>query len=174
MYCGVHTAGTTVSFERCKVHSPRRDRPGTSLRREARLEHVFVLLLRAFRSAMLIALEDEPPGPARHVRAYVRTVCEYTQRLPRAHARALNLLQIAAHKEIWDEFVDEACANDEVAIELSVHCRSTVERLWLLHATQWPHRSLEPPDSDASRERIRTTRDRLLALSEGLFVSAPQ
>lgn len=149
------------------MHSPRPDRPGALLRREARLELVFVLMVRAFRRDMLIALEAEPPGLACHVRAYVRTVCEYAERFARAQMRALELLQRSEYRAIWHEFVQEACANDEATIELSVHCRSTVERLWLSHAMQWRHSPLDPPGGDLTRESIHATRDRLVALSEG-------
>lgn len=65
---GIQAAGQAYSlgsrFQECSQH------------RAVRLETIFELLILKFREDLLQALAEEPPGPARHLRAYIRCVCD--------------------------------------------------------------------------------------------------
>jgi len=105
-----------------------------SASREARLDAIFEQIVRAFRGDVLRALETEPAGPARLLRAYLRSVCDHALRQGRAQSRALQLLMQPQYEGIWRDFVAEACACDTVDADLSQQCRAAVEALWLRHA----------------------------------------
>src|SRR5256885_16537036 len=69
---GIQAAGQAYSlgsrFQECSQH------------RAVRLETIFELVILKFREDLLQALAEEPPGPARHLRAYVRCVCDHALR----------------------------------------------------------------------------------------------
>ena len=134
--------------------------------RQARLDAVFERLIRAFRAEWLSALATEAPGPARHVRAYVRSVCDCALQHPRARARALQLLMQPCYQTIWRDFAAEACAQDTADHDLSQRCRAAVEGLWLRWARS---HSAAPFHGTASVQTLTPTtlsaeRDRLLSL----------
>ena len=58
-----------------RLHSPH-------AHHRARLDALFERTVRAFRQAMVVALDTEPPGDARHLRAYLRccATTHYTHR----------------------------------------------------------------------------------------------
>ena len=110
----------------------------------ARLEAVFLRALAAARSQWLAALATEPAGPARQLRAYVRSVCDHAAALahparhPARHPlywRALTqALLHPDYQATWCDFVAEGCAADSVDHDLSLRCRAAAEGLWLRHA----------------------------------------
>ncbi|WP_311221100.1 MULTISPECIES: hypothetical protein [unclassified Acidovorax] len=102
--------------------------------RQARLDAVFERLIRAFRAKWLSALATEAPGPARHVRAYVRSVCDCALQHSGAQELALQLLMQPCYQTIWHDFVAEACAQYTADHDPSQHCRAAVEGLVLCWA----------------------------------------
>lgn len=122
--------------------------------RTARADRAFELLVRAFRHDLLRALAEEPAGPARHVRAYLRSVCDDALRHPRAGRNAARLLLLPAYQQVWLDFVDEACAGDGVNGGLSRRCRSAAEGLWLDQVLR----------QSPARQDIALARDHLLSL----------
>lgn len=99
--------------------------------RDARLDLLFERLVRAFRADLLRALQGEPAGPARCLRAYLRSVCDHALRPDRRQARALQLLMQPPYETIWRDFVAEALAGDTVDGDLAQQCRAAAEALWL-------------------------------------------
>lgn len=149
-----------------------------SASREARLDAMFERLVRAFRGDVLRALETEPEGPARLLRAYLRSVCDHTLRQGRAQSRALQLLMQPQYEDIWRDFVAEACAGDTVDADLSQQCRAAVEALWLRHAADhFAGRAGHGvggggPDALANSP-VLSVRDYLLSLCDACASAAP-
>ncbi len=99
---------------------------------EAR-DAVFERLLAGFREGLLVALHSEPDGPARHLRAYVRSIQGNAQsRLARPGRGAL-LLGRPPYRMIWSEFAEELCAGDAFDPAQSVAVRHAAEALWYKH-----------------------------------------
>lgn len=109
-----------------------------SLHRKARTDAAFDLVLLGFRRGLLAVLDGEPPGPARHLRAYVACVCELARRRHRSQRTAARLLWQAEYRTIWDDFVNQACADDTLDERLAQRCRSWAETRWFRLAVQAP------------------------------------
>lgn len=122
--------------------------------RAARLEWIFELVILKFREDLLRALAEEPPGRARHLRAYVRCVCEHALSRQRGQKTAAQLLTRARFQNIWLDFVDEVCAGDQVPEDIAQQCRAMVEDLWVIHVL------VEP----MAPQRIAGVREHLLLL----------
>ncbi|MDR0225991.1 MAG: hypothetical protein LBI66_06185 [Burkholderiaceae bacterium] len=127
-----------------------------SQHRAARLEGIFERVILRFREDLLRCLAQEPPGPARHLRAYVRCVCEHALSRRRGHRTAAQVLTRARFQNIWIDFVDEVCAGDSVDDGIAQQCRSMAEDLWVIHVL------VEPMET----HRILGIREHLLSLSE--------
>lgn len=143
---GIQAAGQAYSlgsrFQECSQH------------RAVRLETIFELVILKFREDLLQALAEEPPGPARHLRAYVRCVCEHALSRQRGQKTAAQLLTRARFQNIWFDFVDAACADDLVSEDIALQCRAIVEDLWVIHVL------VEP----MAPQRITGIREHLLSL----------
>ena len=139
-----------------RVRSLRRWSVRPTLHRRARLDMLFDRVLLSFRRSLVAAMDHEPPGPARHLRAYLRCVCAYALAQPgRQHTVAWLLLD-AENRAIWRDLVDEGCADDLLHDDLSRHCRCAVEQLWLAQVLWVP----------CSADEITAARDRLLSLCD--------
>lgn len=147
--------------------------PGAcSASREARLDALFEQLVRAFRADLMSALVHEPAGPARHLRAYLRRVCDALVRLaPRRQRLALLLLTRPRYHDIWCDFVAEACAGDTFDHDLSHRCRAAVDALWLRQAAHAVHAAGDCEHDDLAaapftKQSAAAIRDYLLSLSD--------
>lgn len=123
----------------------------------------FDALVLDFRQALLQLLREEPEGPARHLRAYVRCVCAQLLYGRQWAEQAAFVLTRRHYKDIWLDFVEEMCASDLVDEGVSWRCRSAVEALWLAHGL------LEP----LAPERIIVIRETLLRMCESDFGDEP-
>ncbi len=98
---------------------------------------VFERLVARFRGDLLAALHSEPDGPARHLRAYVRSIQAQALHAP-AHpgrpARGALLLGSPPYRMIWSEFAEEVCAGDAFDPARSAAVRHAAEALWYKHA----------------------------------------
>lgn len=143
---GIKAAGQAYSlgarFHDCGPH------------RAARLERIFERVILTFREDLLQVLADEPAGPARHMRAYVRCVCAHALSRQRGQKTAAQLLTRARFQNIWLDFVDEVCAGDQVPEDIAQQCRAMVEDLWVIHVL------VEP----MAPQRIAGVREHLLML----------
>lgn len=143
---GIKAAGQAYSlgarFQDCSLH------------RAARLEAIFERVILQFREELLQVLAGEPPGPARHLRAYVRCVCAHALSRRRGQKTAAQLLTRARFQNIWFDFVDAACADDLVPEDIALQCRAMVEDLWVIHVL------VEP----MAAQRIAGVREHLLSL----------
>ena len=68
-----------------RLHSPH-------AHHRARLDALFERTVRAFRQAMVVALDTEPPGDARHLRAYLRCLCDNALHPPKGQLAAAALM----------------------------------------------------------------------------------
>lgn len=118
------------------------------------LDARFDALVLDFRQDLLQRLGEEPDGPARHLRAYVRCICARLLHGRQWAADSAFALTRRHYKDIWLDFVEEMCAHDTLDEGVSWRCRAAVEALWLAHALLQP---LAP-------ERIIRVRDNLLHL----------
>lgn len=118
--------------------------------RHARLDAVFTQALGAMRAQWLQALATEPAGPARQVRAYVRTLCGQALQ-PRPRRLLLQVLMQPQYQTVWCDFVAEGCAGDTVDHDLSMQCRAAVEGLWFRQATLHQGMGREPDAPHALR-----------------------
>ncbi|RYF23881.1 MAG: hypothetical protein EOO33_13060, partial [Comamonadaceae bacterium] len=103
---------------------PVRPAPVSAPQRQARLDSLFVRALGSMRAQWLQALATEPPVPARHLRAYVRSVCDQALQPRTRPSSLLQLLVRPQYQAIWCDFVAEACAGDSVDHDLSMQCRA--------------------------------------------------
>lgn len=105
--------------------------------KQALLDALFEHFLGEFRKHLQDVLEDEPHGPARHIRAYVRATC--ISALAMAHgprAAVLLLLENSTYQRIWSEFVDELFSTDSIPEELLLTCRYAADGLWFGHVIE--------------------------------------
>ena len=122
----------------------------------ARLDALFERTVRAFRQAMVVALATEPPGAARHLRAYLRCLCDNARHQPKGQRAAAALMAHGRYQAIWTDFIGEACAYDACDVPLSLHCRAAAQALWVQQALL----------RRADTQRIAQMKDHLLALTE--------
>lgn len=94
---------------------------------------MFERLLAHFRGDLLWALHNEPDGPTRHLRAYVRSIQAHAVR-PARPGRGALLLGRPPYRMIWSEFADELCASDVLDPAQSAAVRHAAEALWYQHA----------------------------------------
>ena len=132
-----------------RLHSPQ-------AHHRARLDALFERTVRAFRQAMVVALDTEPPGDARHLRAYLRCLCDNALHPPKGQLVAAALMAHGRYQAIWADFIGEACAYDACDALLSLHCRAAAQTLWMQQALQ----------RHANPQRIARIKDHLLALTE--------
>ena len=101
------------------------------------LDELFEYHVSLFRHALEEALGAEAPGPARHVRAYVRAVCVSAMAMgPNERAAVASLMCAPEYRVIWSDFIDEVCSGDAVDPATQMACRYAAEGLWLDHALE--------------------------------------
>ena len=132
-----------------RLHSPH-------AHHRARLDALFERTVRAFRQAMAVALDTEPPGDARHLRACLRCLCDNALHPPKGQLAAAALMAHGRYQAIWVDFIGEACAYDACDALLSLHCRAAAQTLWMQQALQ----------RHANPQRITRIKDHLLALTD--------
>jgi hypothetical protein len=121
--------------------------------KDALLEHC-MLAIRAYLGQVL---DDEPKGPARYLRGYIRALCLCISGEPSSTLGAISMVfKTPAYRRTWFDFIDEACAMDEADASLQMTCRFAVEGLCTHHFLVAP---VAPSD-------IEYVQDRLLALTE--------
>ena len=104
---------------------------------------------------MVVALDTEPPGDARHLRAYLRCLCDNALHPPKGQLAAAALMAHGRYQAIWADFIGEACAYDACDALLSRRCREAAQTLWMQQALQ----------RHANPQRITQMKDHLLALT---------
>lgn len=132
-----------------RLHSPH-------AHHRARLDALFERTVQVFRQAMVAALDTEPMGDARHLRAYLRCLCDNALHPPKGRLAAAALMTDGRYQAIWADFIGEACAYDACDALLSLHCRAAAQTLWIQQALQ----------RHANPQRISQMKDHLLALTE--------
>ncbi len=95
------------------------------------LDALFEHLFQGFMALYESSLADEPPGPARHIRAYVRASCAQTPE-SRRDGRALVMLALGETRcqVRWAEFTERLRAADTLERGTQLACRLAADGLW--------------------------------------------
>lgn len=102
-----------------------------SVMQPSHLDGPFERFLAEFRAFLDEALDIEPHGPAKHIRAYVRAMCAHAMTAnDRSRLSVQSLMRIPRYQAVWSEFVDEVCGADSVDQEVLQTCRYAAEGLW--------------------------------------------
>lgn len=102
-----------------------------SLHQARQLEKAFMLLLMGFRRTLNEAIDMEPESEERRQSAFARVLLKDASVVARRQFTVVSLSRSPAHRQIWSEFVEEACSSDS-----STSARwepSAMEHLWLAH-----------------------------------------
>jgi hypothetical protein len=113
-----------------------------ALRQRAALDAVFEHLLAGFREGLLLVLQSEPDGPARHLRAYVRSIQGHALHPVARPGRWALVFCRPRYRAIWSEFAQELCAGDAFDPAQSAAVRHAAEALWYNHALASPSTTL--------------------------------
>lgn len=95
------------------------------------LDALFEHLFNAFVAQYEACLADEPPGPARHIRAYVRASCAQSPETRRDGRAAVMLaLGEARYQARWAELMERVGAADTLDRGTALACRLAADGLW--------------------------------------------
>lgn len=95
------------------------------------LDALFEQLFAGFVAQYEIALAQEPPGPARHTRAYLQASRRNALDVARTgRATVLLALADAQYQQRWSRFLQEACAADTLDPATLLACRLAADGLW--------------------------------------------
>ena len=98
--------------------------------KQALLDGLFDHLMAEFGALLHAALEAEPAGPQRRIRAYVETVCQAAGSGADSRAVVALLMADPKYQRAHAELVRAFCQPDTVAPDLSLTCRCAADGLW--------------------------------------------
>ena len=95
------------------------------------LDGLFTSLFDGFAQRYAEVLAQEPAGPARCIRAYVRSAYDDSLEVQR-NGRALVLCAIASeiYQQRWSQFLEQALADDHLDPAIQLTCRLFADGLW--------------------------------------------
>lgn len=118
------------------------------------LDGLFNDLFDGFARHFAATLAHEPPGPARCIRAYIRSAYDDSLEAQR-NGRALMLFAVASdsYQQRWSQFLEQALAPDQLDPACLLACRLFADGLWF---SQVLGPAANAPDVEAAIQTILT------------------
>lgn len=108
--------------------------------KQAMLDALFDHLMARFVAALNASLNEEPAGPHRKLRAYIKTVSQAVESAADAQEAAALLMLDPKYQVQHTKLVDEFCRSDATEAGLALSCRYAMDGLWHVQAfSRRPH-----------------------------------